>query len=81
MPFADLAKTLFIASSLLNNFSIFLNLTTPSGNNGDKNPPNCTILDICDFDNIILADKLFAKDLLRLETSVSVSKSSCRKLF
>ena len=46
MSFADLVKTLFIASSLLNNFSIFLNLSTPSGNNGDKNLPNCTILDI-----------------------------------
>ena len=49
----------------------------PVFNNGPKNlpknPPDCTILDNCIFDNFILAEELFAKALRSFETCVLVN--------
>ena len=45
-----------------------------------RNPPDCIILDIWVFDNLISADELFAKDLRRFATCLLVNSSSCRKL-
>ena len=45
-----------------------------------RSPPNCTILDSWDFDNLIWADELFAKSLQSIETSVLVDNTSCEKL-
>ena len=40
-----------------------------------KNPPDCIILDHWVFDNLILADELFAKALQRFETCVLVNNN------
>ena len=44
-------------------------------NNLPKNPPDCIILDNWVFDNLILADELFAKALRRFETYVLVNNN------
>lgn len=45
-----------------------------------SNPSDCIILDSYAFENLILANDLFAKDLWRLATCVSVNKSPWDKL-
>ena len=45
-----------------------------------RNLPNFTILDSWIFDNLPLADQLFAWDLWRFKTSVLVNYDLCRKL-
>ena len=56
----------------------------PTFSNGrrslSKNPTNCTILDSCVFDYLILTDEPFAKALRIHETFVSVNDSLCGKL-
>ena len=42
--------------------------------------PDCTILDSWVFDDLILADKLFAKVLRGFETYLSVIRNLCWKL-
>ena len=44
------------------------------------NPPDCTILDACVFENFILADKPFAKALRIFETYVLPNNNLCEKL-
>ena len=44
------------------------------------NPPDCTILDTCVFENFILADKPFAKALRIFETYVLPNNNLCEKL-
>ena len=44
-----------------------------------KNSPNCTILDSSAFDNVAIADELFAKALGSLEACLSVNNILCRK--
>ena len=41
-------------------------------------PPNWTILDTSVFENCILADEPFAKDLRNLEACASVNNNLCR---
>ena len=45
-----------------------------------RNSPDCTLLDNRVFDNFILANKLFAKDLRIFETFLLVSNTLCGKL-
>ena len=45
-----------------------------------KNPANCKILKSCVFENFVLADDLFAKDLRSLDNRVSVNNNLYRKL-
>ena len=53
-------------------------------NNGPRslrrNPPGCTVLDNCVCDRLMLADKLFAKDLQRFATCPLVNNNLCGKL-
>ena len=42
--------------------------------------PDCIILDNFVFENLILADELFAKALQTFETCVSVNNNLCEKL-
>ena len=44
------------------------------------NPPDCTILDTCAFENFILADKPFAKALRIFETCVLPNNNLREKL-
>ena len=46
-----------------------------------KNPPDCSILCNCVFDNFILADEPFPKALRSFETFVLVKSSLWGKLF
>ena len=46
-----------------------------------KNFPDCPILCKWYFDNFILAEELFAKDLQSFKTCVLVNNNLCRKLF
>ena len=46
-----------------------------------KNPPDCIIFDNWVFDNLILADELFAKALRRFETCVLINNNLLGKLF
>ena len=59
-----------------NNFSGFNKDVRPKG----KYPPNCTIWDRWVFNNFILADEPFAKDLWNLETCVSDNNNFGGKL-
>ena len=70
---------------LANGFNTFFIKGNPVFSNGPKippkNPPNCPILSNWVFDNFILADDPFAKDLRSFETCVLVNNSLCGKLF
>ena len=55
----------------INGNSVFSN--GPS--NLPRNPPDCIILDNWVFDNLISVDELFAKDLRRFETCLSVNNN------
>ena len=64
-----------IKTLLANGLSAFFIKGKPIFSNGSRrlprNPPDCTILESWVFDNFILTDKLFAKALRSLETSLS----------
>ena len=70
---------------LVNGLSIFPIKSHPFFSIGPKslpkNPPDWPILCNCVFDNFILAEKLFEKDLRNLEICVLVNNNLCRKLF
>ena len=51
----------------------------PIFRNGPRNPPDCLILCNWVFDNLILVEELFAKDLQSLGTCVLVINSLCGK--
>ena len=69
---------------LANGLIIFFINGNPDFSNGPsnllRNPPVCIIFDNWVFDNLISADELFAKDLRRLETCLSVNNNSWGKL-
>ena len=63
--------------------TLFIN-GNPVFNNGRsnllRNPPDCIIFDNWVFVNLISSDKLFAKDLQRFKTSLSVNDNLWGKL-
>ena len=72
-----------IKTLLANGLSTVLIKDNPVFSNGPKslpkNPPDYPIL--CNWDNFILAEEIFVKDLRKIETCVLVNNNLCRKLF
>ena len=74
-----------INTLLANGLITFGIIGNPAFSNGPsnlpKNPPDYIIFDNWVFDNLILADELFAKALRRFETCVLVNNNLWGKLF
>ena len=82
---AAAVNTNVIKTLLANGLSTFPIKGNPVFSNGPKsiteNPPDCSILCQCVFDNFILAEELFEKALWSLESCVLVSNKLSEEIF